>query len=75
MLPTRQIANVLITSSTYTPVFYLGGVSIWKTDTDLLTLDPGVSTFKIAVLTQKQLIAHPNLDLTDYESVATELAL
>ncbi len=62
-------------SSTYTPVFYLGGVSIWKTDTDLLTLDPGVSTFKIVVLTQKQLIAHPNLDLTDYESVATELAL
>jgi len=62
-------------SSTFTPVFTLGGATIWKTDTDLLTLDPGLSTFKIVVLTQKQLIAHPNLDLTDYESVATELAL
>jgi hypothetical protein len=62
-------------SSTFTPVFALGDVTIWKLDTDLLTLDPGYSTFKIVVLTPKQLIAHPNLDLTDYESVATELAL
>jgi hypothetical protein len=62
-------------ASTYTPVFNLGGVTIWKLDTDFLTLDPGYVTFKIVVLTQKQLIAHPNLDLTDYESVATELAL
>lgn len=62
-------------SSTFTPVIYNGGVKVWKTDTDLLTLDPGTSTFKVVVLTQKQLIAHPNVVLTDYNSVAEEFEL
>ena len=62
-------------ASTYTPEFYKGYVKIVQTDTDLLTVDPGVMDFKVVVLTQKQLTAHPNLVLTDYSSVKEELNL
>jgi hypothetical protein len=62
-------------SSTYTPVIFVGGVKIWQTDTDMLTLDPGMKTFKVVVLSEHQMIAHPDLDLTDYESVEEELSL
>ena len=62
-------------SSTYSFVIFDGGVTVWKTDTDLLTLDPGVTTFKVVVLSQHGLIQHPNLDLTDYVSVEKELNL
>ncbi len=62
-------------ASTYSPVFFVGGVKIWQTDTDLLTVDPGPKEFKVVVLTQKQLNAHPNLVLTDYSSVEKEFNL
>jgi hypothetical protein len=62
-------------SSTFSFVLYDGGVTIWKTDTDLLTLDPGTSTFKIVILSQHGLIKHPNLDLTDYKEVEKALDL
>lgn len=60
-------------SSTFSYVLYDGGVTVWKTDTDLLTLDPGTSTFKIVILSQHGLIKHPNLDLTDYKEVEKAL--
>jgi hypothetical protein len=62
-------------ASTYSFVIYDGGVTIWKTDTDLLTLDPGVTTFKVVILSKHGLIQHPNLDLTDYDAVEKELNL
>jgi hypothetical protein len=62
-------------ASTFSFVMYEGGVTVWKTDTDLLTLDPGISTFKVVILSQHGLIQHPNLDLTDYEAVEKELNL
>ena len=45
-------------ASTYTPKIYFGGVTIIQTDTDLLSLDPGLLEFKVVVLTQKQMEAH-----------------
>ncbi|MEN9399526.1 MAG: hypothetical protein RL632_627 [Bacteroidota bacterium] len=62
-------------ASTFTPEFFVGGVKIWQTDTDLLTLDPGTMQFKVVVLTQKQMEAHPDLVLTDYSSVEKALNL
>lgn len=62
-------------ASTYSFVLYDGGVTVWKTDTDMLTLDPGITTFKIVILSQHGLIQHPDIDLTDYESVEKELNL
>jgi hypothetical protein len=60
-------------SSTYSFVLYDGGLTVWKTDTDMLTLDPGTTTFKVVILSQHGLIQHPGLDLTDYEAVEKEL--
>lgn len=62
-------------SSTYSFVLYDGGLTVWKTDTDMLTLDPGTTTFKVVILSQHGLIHHPGLDLTDYEAVEKELNL
>jgi hypothetical protein len=56
-------------SSTYTPVHFVGGVRIWKTDTDLLTLDPGSSTFKVVVVSENGLAKRPNLNWEDYNEV------
>lgn len=62
-------------SSTYSFVLYDGGLTVWKTDTDVLTLDPGTTTFKVVILSQQGLIQHPGLDLTDYKAVEKELNL
>jgi hypothetical protein len=62
-------------SSTFSYVLYNGGLTVWKTDTDMLTLDPGMTTFKVVILSQHGLIQHPGLDLTDYEAVEKELNL
>lgn len=62
-------------SSAYSFVIYDGGLSVWKTDTDMYTLDPGTKTFKVVILSQQGLIQHPGLDLTDYETVEKELNL
>ena len=62
-------------SSTYSFVLYDGGLTVWKTDTDMLTLDPGTTTFKVVILSQHGLIQHPDLDLTDYKAVEKELNL
>lgn len=62
-------------SSTYSFVLYDGGLTVWKTDTDMLTLDPGTTTFKVVILSQHGLIQHPGLDLTDYKAVEKELNL
>ena len=63
-------------ASTYSYVLHSGGVTVWKTDTDLLTLDPGAyGVFKIVVLSQHGLKQHPDLNLTDYEEVKKELNL
>jgi hypothetical protein len=60
-------------SSTYTPVHFVGGVRIWKTDTDLLTLDPGSSTFKVVVVSDHGLAKRPNLDWENYNEVKAEI--
>ena len=60
-------------SSTYTPVHFLGGVRIWKTDTDLLTLDPGTSTIKVVTVSEHGLAERPNVNWVDYEEVKKEL--
>lgn len=62
-------------SSAYSFVIYDGGLSVWKTDTDMYTLDPGTKTFKVVILSQQGLIQHPGLDLTDYEAVEKEINL
>ena len=62
-------------SSTYTPTHYVGGVKIWKTDTDLLTLDPGTSSIKLVILSQHALLENPNVDWTDYKEVEEAVAL
>lgn len=62
-------------ASTYTPVHFVGGVKIWQTDTDLLTLDPAQKTFKVIILSEHDMILHPNVDWTNYEEVETALHL
>lgn len=62
-------------SSTFTPVHYVGGVKVWKTDTDLLTLDPGTTTFKVVIVSHHGLLQNPDLDWTDYEEVEKKLEL
>ncbi len=44
-------------------------ITFWNYDDDGATIPPGVQTFKIAVFTQAGLIAHPDVDIQDYESV------
>lgn len=60
-------------SSTFTPVHYTGGVKIWKTDTDLVTLDPGTSTFKVVVVSKHGLAKRPNVNWVDYKEVENEI--
>jgi hypothetical protein len=62
-------------ASTFSFVLYDGGLTVWKTDTDMLTLDPGTTTFKVVILSQHGLIQHPGLDLTNYIEVEKELNL
>lgn len=57
-------------SSTYNPVHYLYGVTIWKTDTDYTqATNPGTRTFKILAIASSARLSHPNLDYTNYEAV------
>jgi hypothetical protein len=44
-------------------------ITILNYDDDGDTPEPGTQTFKIAVFTQAGLIAHPDVDILDYESV------
>jgi len=44
-------------------------ITILNYDDDGATPEPGTQTFKIAVFTQAGLIAHPDVDILDYESV------
>ena len=63
-------------SSTYTPVHYLNGVTIWKTDTDLAqTADPGSKTFKVVCISANLLKAWPKVDWKNYEEVKKILKL
>jgi hypothetical protein len=44
-------------------------ITFWNYDDDGATITPGDQTFKIAVFSQAGLIAHPDVDILDYESV------
>ena len=50
-------------------------ITILNYDDDGATPEPGTRTFKIATFTQAGLINHPNVDITDYESVKKEFNL
>lgn len=50
-------------------------ITILNYDDDGATPAPGTQTFKIAIFTQAGLINHPNVDITDYESVKKEFSL
>ncbi|MFH0893729.1 MAG: hypothetical protein V2A54_04775 [Bacteroidota bacterium] len=57
-------------ASTYTPVHYLGGVTVWKYDTDYTQAsDPGTTTFKVVCVSYAGKIANPNLNWNDYNEV------
>ena len=57
-------------SSTFTPVHYLGGLTIWEYDTDInQSADPGLTTFKIVCINPVAKLAHSDLDWNDYASV------
>ncbi len=57
-------------STTFTPVHYLGGVTIWEYDTDAnQSADPGSTTIKIVCVSLIAKLAHPDLDWNDYGSV------
>jgi hypothetical protein len=45
------------------------GVTIGNFDDDFATVNPGQQTFKIAIFSQAGLIANPDVDINDYESV------
>lgn len=50
-------------------------ITILNYDDDGATPEPGTQTFKIAIFSQAGLIAHPNVDILDYESVKKEFNL
>ena len=57
-------------SSTFTPVHYLGGVSVWAYDTDTeQSADPGTTTFKIVCISAAAKLANSNLDWNNYAEV------
>jgi hypothetical protein len=60
-------------SSTYTPYHAIGWVRVWKTDTDLVTLDPGSTTFKVVVVSGHGLAQRPNVNWENYNEVKAEL--
>lgn len=53
----------------------VNSITFWNYDDDGATLEPGTQTFKIAVFSQAGLIAHPDVDIMDYESVKKEFNL
>ena len=63
-------------STTYTPVHYLNGVTIWKTDTDLQqTSDPGSKSIKVIAISATVYKAHPTLNWKDCQEVERVLKL
>jgi len=57
-------------ASTYTPVHYLDGVTIWKYDTDYTqATDPGSTTFKVVCISASARLANPNVNWNNYEDV------
>ena len=57
-------------SSTFTPVHYLGGVTVWAFDTDTeQSADPGSTTFKIVCISATVKLANSNLDWNNYAAV------
>jgi hypothetical protein len=57
-------------SSTFTPVHYLGGVTVWAYDTDTeQSADPGSTTFKIVCISAAAKLANPSLDWNNYAEV------
>jgi hypothetical protein len=56
-------------SSTFTPVHYLNGVTVWKYDTDYTqAVDPGPKTFKVVVIAGHSPLPI-GLNLTNYDAV------
>jgi hypothetical protein len=57
-------------SSTWEVSTYLGGIDVIATDSDLTQpANPGSWTFKIVVMTASARLAHPNLNLKNYNEV------
>lgn len=57
-------------SSTFTPVHYLGGVTVWAYDTDTeQSGDPGTTTFKIVCISAAAKLANSSLDWNNYAAV------
>jgi hypothetical protein len=57
-------------SRTYTFKHYLGGLSVYVTDSDLTQpANPGLLTFKVVVIASSALAKHPNVDLNNYNEV------
>ena len=57
-------------SRTYDISTYVGGVTIYCTDSDLTQpTNPGTLTFKVVVIAASQLIKNPNVDLKNYTAV------
>jgi hypothetical protein len=57
-------------SSTWEVSSYLGGIDVIATDSDLTQpANPGSWTFKIVVMTASARLAHPNVDLKNYNEV------
>jgi len=56
--------------STFVPVHYLNGVTIWKTDSDLTQpVNPGTQTFKVIAVKAQFKLANPHINWLDYEQV------
>jgi len=56
--------------STWNFVYYLNGVTLYKTDSDLTQpSNPGTRTYKVVAASEAGRIANPNVDWTNYEQV------
>jgi hypothetical protein len=63
-------------ATTYTPVHYLGGITIWAYDTDTQqTEDPGSTTFKVVIISAVARLANPTLNVKNYEEVKSAFNL
>jgi hypothetical protein len=69
-----QLPFTFFTSSTYSSLidfeYYLGGFSIYSTDSDLTTpANPGTKTFKVVVISASQRMANPSVNFHNYNEV------
>jgi len=75
----QALPNTFPVTNTYASVYAFsfgnGYLSLYKTDTDLLTLPPGDLDVKIVVLSLKSMMENPDINFNNYSEVSSRFNL